>query len=61
MKTEQTQRSFQEQREIHRELGCAGCKYADIEALETSEPCCTFAGSLHVDETTGKCHTRQSA
>ena len=44
--------------DIHRELGCEGCKFCDYEAYG-HDACCTYPGRIQVEDETGHCLTRR--
>jgi hypothetical protein len=43
---------------MQRQLGCPGCRFADLNSLYKKE-CCRYPGKLSLDAETGKCLTRQ--
>ena len=43
----------------YEKLGCEGCRYCDKKAMESEEPCCTYAFQLRIDWENGKCLTRK--
>jgi hypothetical protein len=43
---------------IHTSLGCIACRYCDREVLFRG-PCCTYVGSVTVNEADGCCEQRK--